>query len=63
MVETLANILSISFKSLNDNKLEEKEVKNYASSNIMLNLQDIFTRTNYALEQSPQLKRLGINIE
>jgi hypothetical protein len=52
MVETLANILSISFKSLNDNKLEEKEVKNYASSNIMLNLQDIFARTIYALKKN-----------
>ena len=45
LVETIANILSASFNYLNSGRLEGKEVKNYAASNIMLNMQSIFYKT------------------
>ena len=58
MTETIANILSIAFNYLNNEKLEGKEVKNFTASNIMLNLQSIFSKTIEALNGSRSLKSL-----
>ena len=53
MVEALSNILSVSFNRLNENKLEIKEVKNYAASNIMLNVELIFRKIVSAIINNP----------
>lgn len=52
MVETLSNILSISFRFLHEKKLESKEAKNFAASNIMLNITSLFTNIIQELKKN-----------
>lgn len=56
-MEAGSNVVSISFKLLNEGSLEEKEAKEYAAKNIMLNVQAVFDETIKAFESNEQLKR------
>lgn len=42
LVEASSNVVSVAFKLLSEEKMEEKEAKEYAAKNIMLNVQAIF---------------------
>jgi hypothetical protein len=49
LVETASNIVSTAFKHLCKGELEEKEAKEYAVKNIMLNIHSAYQRTVCAL--------------
>jgi CRISPR/Cas system-associated endoribonuclease Cas2 len=57
LVEAASNIISTSFKHLCKHELEEREAKEYAVKNIILNLHSAYQRTACALRQHPQIKR------
>jgi hypothetical protein len=51
LVEVVSNIASAAFKFLCELKLNDHEVKDYASKNMMLNLQSIFKHSIQSIEE------------
>jgi hypothetical protein len=62
LIEAVSNVISIAFKFLCKGELEGREAKEYASKNIMLNMQVIFRSTIEVLNQHEMLQD-KINIE
>jgi fumarylacetoacetate (FAA) hydrolase family protein len=56
LVEAISNVVSIAFKFMRNGDLENKEAKEYASKNIMLNVQSIFQKIIEALRNNELLK-------
>ena len=62
MAEAIGNIVSAGFKFLCKTDLEENEAKEFASKNIMLNINSIYQQTVKAIIENKQLKEMG-NVE
>jgi hypothetical protein len=58
----VSNVISIAFKFMCKGELEDREAKEYAAKNIMLNVQSIFRRTIEVLKQHDVLQH-RIDIE
>ena len=59
LAEVIGNIVSAGFKNLCKNDLEENEAKEFASKNIMLNINSIYQQTIKAIMENQQLKEMG----
>ena len=62
LAEAIGNIVSAGFKFLCKTDLEENEAKEFASKNIMLNINSIYQQTVKAIIENKQLKEMG-NVE
>jgi hypothetical protein len=62
LIEAISNVISIAFKFLCKEELGNREAKEYASKNMMLNMQSVFRRTIEVLKQHEILQE-KINIE
>ena len=62
LAEAIGNIVSAGFKFLCKTDLEENEAKEFASKNIMLNINSIYQQTVKAIMENKQLKEMG-NVE
>ena len=56
LVEAVSNVVSAGFHHLNQKDLEEKQSKEFAAKNILLNIHSIFRQTIRAITQHKQLK-------
>ena len=59
LAEAIGNIVSAGFKFLCKTDLEENEAKEFASKNIMLNINSIYQQTVKAIMENKQLKEMG----
>lgn len=50
MVEVCENVISISFNHLLQNKLNDREAKDYTAKNIMINLQSILRKSLISIQ-------------
>jgi hypothetical protein len=62
LVEASSNVVSVAFKFLSEGRLDNSEAKEYASKNILLNMQSIFRQLMRAIEASEAL-RIRLNLE
>lgn len=56
LAEATSNVTSVAFKFLCQGDLIEKEAKDYAAKNILLNINSIFLKTVTALEKNPVIR-------
>jgi CII-binding regulator of phage lambda lysogenization HflD len=54
LVEAASNVISIAFNFLTEDKLKDLEAKDYASKNMMINMQSIYRETINAIQGSIQ---------
>ena len=59
LAEAIGNVVSAGFKFLCKSDLEENEAKEFASKNIMLNINSIFKQTVNAIKSHTYLKEMG----
>lgn len=55
LVEAVSNVASAAFKFLNREELTETEAKEYASKNVLLNVNSFFRQMSYAISVKPKL--------
>lgn len=56
LTEATSNVASVAFKFLCQGDLIEKEAKDYAAKNMLLNINSIFLKTVTALENNPIIR-------
>ena len=57
LVETASNVVSIAFGMLSEDKLDEKEVKDYAAKNILLNINSLLKQTISGIKGHPLIDK------